>query len=109
MLLPLQYILSVGITRKISTCLVNLAKRNHYNSLGITPKATQADIKSAYYELSKVYHPDRNQGSEENLQKFRDVTEAYEVLGNVRTRKLYDRGKIIFNFHLESIILLILL
>ncbi|KAF7271740.1 hypothetical protein GWI33_015418 [Rhynchophorus ferrugineus] len=59
----------------------------------ISKNATQADIKSAYYELSKMYHPDRNKGgSKENEQKFREITAAYEVLGNVRARKLYDKG-----------------
>ncbi|XP_076256303.1 dnaJ homolog subfamily C member 30, mitochondrial-like isoform X2 [Rhynchophorus ferrugineus] len=40
-----------------------------------------------------MYHPDRNKGgSKENEQKFREITAAYEVLGNVRARKLYDKG-----------------
>ncbi|CAG9820564.1 unnamed protein product [Phaedon cochleariae] len=39
-----------------------------------------------------VYHPDKNQGDEVSAEKFRDITEAYEVLGNVKTRKLYDKG-----------------
>ncbi|KAF2878998.1 hypothetical protein ILUMI_27180 [Ignelater luminosus] len=66
--------------------------RNHYDSLGITPKATQADVKGAYYKLSMIYHPDKNEGCDVAAQKFRDITEAYEVLGNVRLRKLYDKG-----------------
>jgi DnaJ family protein C protein 30 len=69
-----------------------LNKTSHYDSLGISSKATQADVKSAYYKLSMVYHPDKNKDSEEAAQKFRDITEAYEVLGNVNSRKLYDRG-----------------
>jgi len=77
--------------RSISTSARILAK-NHYDSLGITPKATQADVKMAYYKLSMVYHPDKNEGSENAAQKFRDISEAYEVLGNVRLRKLYDKG-----------------
>ncbi|KAJ8877838.1 hypothetical protein PR048_022297 [Dryococelus australis] len=63
-----------------------------YDSLGLTPKATQAEIKTAYYKLSKIYHPDRNEGCEEAATKFRDITEAYEVLGNLGLRKRYDRG-----------------
>ncbi|ENN71469.1 hypothetical protein YQE_11886, partial [Dendroctonus ponderosae] len=70
---------------------------NHYESLGLGKTATQADVKSAYYELSKIYHPDRNQGTtadqrDNHSQKFRDITEAYEVLGNVKTRRMYDKG-----------------
>lgn len=76
-------------------CLSNTASlraKNHYDSLGLTPKATQADVKGAYYKLSMVYHPDKNEGCDVAAQKFRDITEAYEVLGNVRLRKLYDKG-----------------
>ncbi|XP_040156172.1 dnaJ homolog subfamily C member 30, mitochondrial [Anopheles arabiensis] len=66
--------------------------RSHYDSLGVTPSATQNDIKQAYYKLSKLYHPDKNKGSEVAAEKFRDITAAYEVLGNYRLRKLYDKG-----------------
>lgn len=87
--------------RKLSTSVHLNSQKNHYNSLGLGRTATQADIKAAYYKLSKVYHPDKNQGHtmdlrEQHSQKFRDITEAYEVLGNVRTRKLYDKGISIF-------------
>lgn len=70
----------------------NLCKKSHYDVLGITPKATQVDVKAAYYNLSKVYHPDRNDGSTDAAQKFRDITEAYEILGNYKLRRLYDKG-----------------
>lgn len=63
-----------------------------YDVLGITPKATNKQIKSAYYKLTKIYHPDVNPGNSESAQKFLDITEAYEVLGNSFTRKKYDRG-----------------
>lgn len=66
--------------------------RNHYEALGITPKATQTDIKSAYYKLSMRYHPDKNKGSTDASKKFQDITAAYEVLGNFKLRKLYDKG-----------------
>jgi DnaJ family protein C protein 30 len=67
-------------------------RKSHYESLGLTPHATQADIKSAYYKMSMEFHPDKNKGSEEAAQQFRAITEAYEVLGNLRLRKLYDKG-----------------
>lgn len=72
--------------------------KNHYDSLGIQSTSTQGEVKSAYYKLSMMYHPDKNQGNPESSQKFRDITEAYEVLGNVKTRKLYDKGKLLFLF-----------
>lgn len=70
-----------------------LKEKDHYAALGVSPKATQADIKAAYYKLSMMYHPDRSQ-NKDDAQKFRNITDAYEVLGNVKSRKLYDRGNI---------------
>ncbi|XP_072934386.1 uncharacterized protein [Epargyreus clarus] len=67
---------------------------SHYDVLGVTPKATQADIKSAYYKLSKLYHPDKS-SDEESAKKFRAIKEAYEVLGNVQLKKMYDRGLLV--------------
>lgn len=66
--------------------------KDHYTALGVAKSATQQDIKSAYYRLSKMYHPDRNKGCENSAELFRIATEAYEVLGNYRTRRLYDKG-----------------
>uniref|UniRef100_A0A182QQW9 J domain-containing protein n=1 Tax=Anopheles farauti TaxID=69004 RepID=A0A182QQW9_9DIPT len=77
-------------SRWISSSLVSF--RSHYDSLGVTPNATQNDIKQAYYKLSKLYHPDKNKGSDVAAEKFRDITAAYEILGNYRLRKLYDKG-----------------
>lgn len=67
--------------------------KNHYDVLGITPKATQTDVKAAYYRLSMVYHPDKNEGCNSASEKFRDITTAYEVLGNFKLRRLYDKGE----------------
>ncbi|XP_077299120.1 dnaJ homolog subfamily C member 16-like [Arctopsyche grandis] len=64
---------------------------DHYSILGIHRKSTQAEIKAAYYKLSKMYHPDKNKDFEA-IKKFRDVNEAYEVLGNINMKKLYDKG-----------------
>ncbi|XP_070500208.1 dnaJ homolog subfamily B member 9-like [Chironomus tepperi] len=78
------------LTNLISRNFVTKSK-NLYDVLGITPNATQADIKAAYYKLSKAYHPDtaKDKSSGDN---FRAITEAYEVLGNYRLKKLYDKG-----------------
>lgn len=65
---------------------------NHYKTLGLTAKATQTEIKSAYYNLSKVFHPDVSGENQEAAIKFRQITSAYEILGNVKLRKMYDRG-----------------
>ncbi|KAF4516872.1 hypothetical protein B566_EDAN014364 [Ephemera danica] len=66
--------------------------RSYYDALGVTPSATQEDIKNAYYKLSKLYHPDRNKGSEEAAKHFRTINAAYEILGNFKKRRMYDKG-----------------
>ncbi|XP_060115039.1 dnaJ homolog subfamily C member 30, mitochondrial [Heteronotia binoei] len=63
-----------------------------YELLGVPPTATQAQIKTAYYKQSFIFHPDRNSGSEEAAERFTRVNEAYLVLGSVALRKKYDRG-----------------
>lgn len=79
------------IVRCFSRTNVVLAT-NLYETLGISKGATQQEIKNAYYRLSLEYHPDKNVGCQEAVEKFRQITEAYEVLGNFRARKLYDKG-----------------
>lgn len=90
----------MGILRTYTRFLINVksrfgtsskASKSHYDTLGITPKATQNDVKSAYYKLTMIYHPDKNK-SEEAKQKFRAITDAYEILGDYKSRKMYDRG-----------------
>lgn len=72
--------------------VICVAYKSHYESLNIHKNATHKEIKDAYYRLSMIYHPDKNKGCEKAAKMFRDITSAYEVLGNVRQRKLYDSG-----------------
>jgi len=72
--------------------IICVAYKSHYEALNISKTATHKEIKDAYYRLSMIYHPDKNKGSEEAAKNFRDITSAYEVLGNIRQRKLYDSG-----------------
>lgn len=65
---------------------------NHYKVLGLTSKSTQAEIKASFYKLSKVFHPDVSDQSEEAAFKFRQISAAYEILGNPKLRKMYDKG-----------------
>jgi hypothetical protein len=64
---------------------------NYYDVLKVSPKATSAEIKSAFRRLARKLHPDVNHGSEETALKFAKIAEAYEVLGNSRERSRYDK------------------
>ena len=66
-------------------------KRDYYEVLGIGRNADAAAIKKAYRKLAKKYHPDMNSGDTNMEQKFKEVTEAYEVLNDPKKKKLYDQ------------------
>ncbi|XP_030328097.1 dnaJ homolog subfamily C member 30, mitochondrial [Strigops habroptila] len=68
------------------------ARRDLYEVLGVPATATAAQIKTAYYEQSFRYHPDRNAGSAAAAARFAAVSEAYRVLGSATLRRKYDRG-----------------
>lgn len=65
-------------------------KRDYYEVLGVDKNATQDQIKSAYRKLAKQYHPDLNK-SPDAPEKFKEVQEAYEILGDEQKRKTYDQ------------------
>ncbi|XP_069730450.1 dnaJ homolog subfamily C member 30, mitochondrial [Phaenicophaeus curvirostris] len=67
-------------------------RRDLYEVLGVPVTATAAQIKTAYYEQSFRYHPDRNAGSAAAAARFAAVSEAYRVLGSAALRRRYDRG-----------------
>src|SRR5438309_11183903 len=62
-------------------------EKDYYKALGVSSTATDKEIKTAYRKLSKQYHPDANKGSEE---RFKEVSAAYDVLGDPAKRKEYD-------------------
>jgi molecular chaperone DnaJ len=64
---------------------------NYYEILEVPESASAAEIKKAYRKIAMKYHPDRNQGDKESEEKFKDAAEAYEVLGDLEKRKIYDR------------------
>ena len=67
------------------------AKRDYYEVLGVKKDADENTIKKAYRKLAKKYHPDSNAGDAGAEQKFKEVTEAYNVLSDKEKRKLYDQ------------------
>ena len=67
------------------------SKRDYYEVLGINRNADAAAIKKAYRKLAKKYHPDTNAGNPQAEEKFKEVTEAYNVLSDEEKKKLYNR------------------
>ena len=66
-------------------------QRDYYEVLGIKKDASSEEIKKAYRSLALKYHPDRNPGDKEAEDKFKEITEAYEVLSDETKRKNYDQ------------------
>lgn len=62
--------------------------KNYYDILGVDPSAETQDIKKAYFELAKKYHPDSS--NEEHLQQFHEITTAYKTLSDADLKKAYD-------------------
>lgn len=67
-----------------------MAYKDYYRTLGIDKQATEKDIKKAYRKLATEYHPDKTKGNKAKEEKFKEISEAYQVLGNAEKRKQYD-------------------
>ena len=68
-----------------------MAKRDYYEVLGVSRDATEDEIKKAYRKLAMKYHPDKNPDNKEAEEKFKEASEAYEVLSDKEKRQLYDQ------------------
>ncbi len=66
----------------------SICRENYYQILGVSVNATGKEIKKKFYELSRRYHPDRNKGGD--LEKYQQITAAYQVLSNDDARKRFD-------------------
>src|SRR5688500_3918467 len=68
-----------------------MAKQDYYELLGLQKGASAEDLKKAYRKLAMQHHPDRNPGDKAAEQKFKEVSEAYDVLKDEQKRAAYDR------------------
>jgi molecular chaperone DnaJ len=69
-----------------------VAQRDLYSVLGVDKKASPDEIKKAYRKLARKYHPDTNSGDAQAEERFKEISAAYDVLGDPDKRKQYDRG-----------------
>jgi len=67
------------------------AKRDYYEVLGVSRDADKNTIKKAYRKLAKKYHPDTNQGNAQAAERFKEATEAYNILSDPEKKKMYDQ------------------
>ncbi|MBW1732595.1 MAG: J domain-containing protein [Deltaproteobacteria bacterium] len=64
--------------------------KDYYGILGVSPDASEEEIKKAYRSLAKRYHPDRNRGNPASEERLKEINEAYDILGDKEKRRLYD-------------------
>src|SRR6202051_1710781 len=68
------------------------SRPDYYKTLGVDKKATPEEVKKAYRKLARKYHPDRNPGDEQAEARFKEISQAHDVLGDPEKRKQYDTG-----------------
>ncbi|RZF46279.1 hypothetical protein LSTR_LSTR016223, partial [Laodelphax striatellus] len=66
--------------------------KDYYKILGVSKNSSQAQIRKAYFAKARKYHPDRNKNDPEAKKKFLEISEAYVVLGDRKSRSLYNRN-----------------
>ncbi len=74
----------------------DLYEKDFYKVLGVSPTASQSEIKSAYRLKAKELHPDKNQGDPAREEKFKAVSEAYDILSDSKKRAEYDEARAMF-------------
>src|SRR5512133_3069112 len=65
--------------------------KDYYKTLGVERNAIEEDIRKAYRDLAKKYHPDRNPNDKQAEERFKEINEAYQVLSDPTKREHYDR------------------
>src|SRR5579863_5628480 len=66
---------------------------DYYKTLGVGKNASDEEIKKAYRKLARQYHPDRNPGDKKAEERFKEISQAHDVLSDPEKRKAYDRGQ----------------
>ena len=66
-------------------------EKDYYQTLGVPKNASAADVKKAYRKLAQKHHPDANPGNKEAEERFTEISQAYDVLGDPEKRKQYDQ------------------
>src|SRR6478736_9000694 len=71
-------------------------EKDYYKALGVAKTAKPAEIKAAYRKLARKYHPDANKGDASAEERFKEISEAYNVLSDEKRRKEYDEARSLF-------------
>ncbi|GAA2458753.1 molecular chaperone DnaJ [Streptomyces macrosporus] len=74
----------------------DFVEKDYYKVLGVPKDATEAEIKKAYRKLAREYHPDANKGDRQAEERFKEISEAHDVLGDPKRRKEYDEARALF-------------
>ncbi|MEV0090178.1 molecular chaperone DnaJ [Streptomyces sp. NPDC050738] len=74
----------------------DFVEKDYYKVLGVPKDATEAEIKKAYRKLAREFHPDANKGNAEAEDRFKEISEANDILGDPKKRKEYDEARALF-------------
>jgi molecular chaperone DnaJ len=71
-------------------------EKDYYKVLGVPKTSTQDEIKKSYRKLARKYHPDANKGDADSEERFKEISEAYDILSDEKRRKEYDEARSLF-------------